>query len=441
LLLLIGCACVLPSSSRIAWAAGEPPAAEAPPVPVPAAPTSAPRQLAPTISVITFGPGTETFAKFGHDAILVSDPRQPPSRREIVFNYGTFSFHSPWLILDFLKGRLSYWLSASSLEQTVAVYRRANRTVSVQELSLAPDRARALTAFLWENLKDANKYYRYDYYRDNCATRIRDALDRHLDGRLAAVSRSPAPLTYRDHTRRLTVGAPFLFFGLDLAMGPVIDQPLTDWEEMFLPSRVAAKLAEAKDDEGRPLVRRQYVLFEAKRPPEATGAPGYGWGWLVMGSCWGAALYVLGRLRGRAAGVAHSVALAGTGLFTGLLGAALLVLWLLTDHDVTYWNQNVLSCPAWALALTVLAFDLLRREPRHARLLMRLMAFIVGGALLALLLQVLPLRQAAGPAVSLFLPLWLGAGLGVWERLGRPVLAARSGALPGAPGAPPVAPG
>lgn len=408
-------------------------------MPAAPAPPSMPRQLAPTISVITFGPGTETFAKFGHDAILVSDPRQPLGRRELVFNYGTFSFHSPWLIMDFLKGKLSYWLSASSLEQTVAVYRRANRTVSVQELALPPEKARALTAFLWENLKEENKYYRYDYYRDNCATRIRDVLDRHLDGSLREVSRAPAPLTYRDHTRRLTLGAPFLFFGLDLAMGPVIDQPLTDWEEMFLPSRVAAKLAQVKDQEGQPLVRRQYVLFEAQRAPEAEGAPGYRWGWLALGFCWGGALYVLGRLRGRAAQIAHGAGLATTGLLTGLIGAALLVLWLLTDHDVTYWNQNVLSCPAWTLALPVLAFDLLRKAPRRQALLMKLMVVTVAAALVALLLQLLPLRQAAGPAVSLFLPLWLGAGLGVWERLGRPALWPRTTALPGATHRPPVA--
>jgi hypothetical protein len=388
--------------------------------------------------VITFGPGTETFAKFGHDAILVSDPRQPPGRRDVVFNYGTFSFHSPWLILDFLKGKLSYWLSASSLEQTVAVYRRANRTVSVQELALEPEKARALTAFLWENLKDENKYYRYDYYRDNCATRIRDALDRHLDGRLSEASRNPAPLTYREHTRRLTIGAPFLYFGLDLAMGPVIDQPVTDWEEMFLPSRVAAKLGQLKDQEGRPLVRRQYALFEAQRPPEAEGAPGFQWRWLVIGLSWGGLLYSLGRWRGRAGQIAHSMSLGATGLLTGLLGAALLILWLLTDHDVTYWNQNVLSCPVWALALPVLAVDLLRRAPRHERLLMKVMAATAASALLALLLQLLPLRQATGPAVSLFLPLWLGAGLGVWERLGRPSMMAPAPAVPAAPSAPPA---
>ena len=386
------------------------------------APSPAP--LAPKVSVITFGPGDETFSKFGHDAILLSDPRQPPQRRELVFNYGTFRFDSPWLIMDFLKGKLSYWLSAASLQQTLAVYRRANRSVSVQELNLSPEAANALSAFLYENVKPENAYYRYDYYRDNCATRIRDVVDRFLGHRLAAASRGPAPLTYREHTRRLTVAAPYLFFGLDLAMGPLIDQPVTEWDEMFLPARVAAKLDQLTDEQGVPVVRARYSLFEASRPPESASAPGYRWGWLALGVSFGLVLYVLGRAHGRVARICQALTVALFGILTGLLGSALLVLWLLTDHDVTYWNQNVLLCPIWALVLPVLAFDFARQVPRRARLMMSLVAASAGSALLALLLLLSPLRQSTGPAVSFFLPIWLGVGFGVWERLGRPALAA-----------------
>jgi hypothetical protein len=398
-----------------------------------------PPQLAPKISVITFGPGDETFSKFGHDAILLNDPRQPPQRRELVFNYGTFRFDSPWLIVDFLKGKLSYWLSVSSLQQTLGVYRRANRSVSVQELDLSPEAARAMSAFLYENVEPENAYYRYDYYRDNCATRIRDVVDRFLGGRLAAASHGPAPLTYREHTRRLVVEAPVLFFALDLAMGPLIDQPVTEWEEMFLPARVAAKLDQLSNERGAPLVKARYSLFEASRPPELATAPGYRWGWLALGVSFGAALYALGRVSGRVARICQALGVALFGVFAGLLGSALLVLWLLTDHDVTYWNQNVLLCPIWALALPVLAFDFARQVPRRLRLMMSLVAASVGSSLLALLLLLSPLRQSTGPAMSFFLPIWLGVGFGVWERLGRPALGVLARRVQGSAEPPPIA--
>lgn len=376
----------------------------------------------PVLRVLTFGPGDQTFAKFGHDAIWVHDPRQPPERRDLVFNYGTFRFDSPWLIMDFLKGKLSYWLSASSLRGTLAAYRAANRSVRAQLLDVTPEQARSITAFLHENVKPENAYYRYDYYRDNCATRIRDLLDRQLGNALAKASRGPAALTYREHTRRLTVDSPLLFFGLDLAMGPLIDRPVTEWEEMFLPGRVEAKLAQATTERGTPLVKETRTLFEANRAPLPETPPGFRWGWLGLGLTLGAGCYALGRSNHRGARVALAAAVGATGALTGILGVLLSILWFFTDHDVTYYNQNLLSCPLWALALPFLAVDLARERPRRSGALFRLVAASVLTATLALLLRLLvPGNQDTTTALSLFVPLWLGVGGAVWERCGRRV--------------------
>jgi hypothetical protein len=400
-----------------AWAADG--AASAPNASAPGPAASPPGARAATVSVLTFGPGDETFSKFGHDAIWVHDPAQPARRRDLVFNYGTFRFDSPWLILDFLKGKLNYWLSVSTLERTLASYRAANRSVSAQELALSDEQVRAITDFLRENVKPENASYRYDYYRDNCATRIRDVVDRHLAGKLRSASAGPARLTYREHTRRLTVDAPVLFFALDLALGPLIDRPVSEWDEMFLPARVEAKLDQLTADRGEPLVRRRLSLFEARRPPAREDAPGFRWGWLLVGCGIGGTLCALGRVERGWARAGVAVGLGALGSLAGILGLLLLVLWLLTDHEVTYWNQNVLLCPVWALALPLLARDFARTSPRHAGLMMRLVGAAAASALLALVLRVaLPGSQQTGPALSFFLPQWLGAGLAVWLRVG-----------------------
>jgi hypothetical protein len=376
---------------------------------------------AASISVLTFGPGDQTFSKFGHDALWVHDPRKPKERRDLVFNYGTFRFDSPWLILDFLKGRLNYWLSVSTLERTLASYREQNRSVSVQELALTDQQVQAISAFLFENAKRENAYYRYDYYRDNCATRIRDVLDRHLGGQLSAASEGPAALTYRDHTRRLTVDAPALFFALDLALGRLVDRPISQWEEMFLPARVEAKLAELAAPGSSPLVRRRFSLFEAARGTPLEQAVSFRWGWLLSGLLLGVGVLALASAERRWARVGLAVSLGSLGFLYGLLGALLLVLWLLTDHEVAYWNQNVLLCPVWALAFPVLARDLARVQPRRPGLLMRLFGAATFCAVLALLLRALPGSQHTGPALSFFLPQWLGAGAAVWLRVNRPL--------------------
>jgi hypothetical protein len=383
--------------------------------------TPSPSGPRPSISVLTFGPGDQAFSKFGHDALWVHDPRKPPSRQDLVFNYGTFRFDSPWLIMDFLKGRLSYWLSVSTLERTLASYKAQNRSVSAQELALTDDQIQAVSAFLSKNVKPENAYYRYDYYQDNCATRIRDVLDRHLGGQLGAASQGPAPLTYRDHTRRLTVDAPILFLALDLALGRLVDRPITEWEELFLPARVEAKLSQLTTASGAPLVQRRVSLFEADRAAPLDGALGFRWGWLAAGIALGATWLALARLERRWARVSLAASLSGLGFVYGLLGALLLVLWLLTDHEVTYWNQNVLLCPVWAMALPVLARDLARAVPRRPGLMMRLVGAATACALLALLLRALPSSQHTGPALSFFVPQWLGAGGALWLRVGRPL--------------------
>lgn len=388
--------------------------------PAPAAPAVPRGGREPRIAVLTFGPGDQTFSKFGHDALWVHDPRKPAKERDLVYNYGTFRFDSPWLIVDFLKGRLEYWLSVSTLNRTLASYRAANRSVTAQELALEREQIEAIMAFLAENARPENASYRYDYYRDNCATRIRDVLDRHLGGALKSAGSGPAALTYRDHTRRLTVDAPALFFALDLALGPLIDRPITEWEEMFLPARVEAKLEQLTTAQGTPLVRRRFSLFEARRAPPVEQAPAFRWGWLFLGVAVGAGLYALGRVERRWARSALAGSLAVLGLVAGLLGVLLLVLWLGTDHEVTYWNQNTLLCPFWMIAVPFLAPGFARATPRHSGLMMRLVALAAATSLLALVVRALPSSQHTGPALSLFVPVWVGACAAVWMRVGRP---------------------
>ena len=381
----------------------------------------------PTVSLLTFGPGDQAFAKFGHNALLVHDPSRPPESRDLVFNYGAYSFDSPLLVLDFLKGDLRYWLSVSTLSRTVAGYRAVNRSVFVKQLALTPAQAQEIAGLLHENAKPENRYYRYDYYRDNCSTRVRDLLDKTLGGALERASRTSTAYSYRDHTRRLTRDSPLLFFGLDLAMGPYIDHPITEWEAMFLPMEVDGKLTKLEIDHAGqrvPLVKNQGVLFSAIRPelPETMSVPI--WPWLLGGLALGAGFYTLGRMRNRWGHLGFAASTGLVGFIAGAAGMLLIALWAFTDHRVTYWNQNILLCPVWALALPVFALDLGRTQPKCSRLSLRWFGATGLCALLALAIQVVsPSSQHNGPALALLAPCWIGAALGAWERLGRPLTA------------------
>ena len=179
------------------------------------------------IALLTFGPGDHPFSKFGHTALLIDDHR---AGTKLVYNYGTFAFDSVWLIPKFLMGKYRYWLSVQPLNQTLATYAAENRSVIATPLRLSALQKSDAQAFLQWNARDENKYYVFDYYRDNCATRIRDLLDR-ATGALHESAEASAAMTWRQHTMRLTAGRRWVYAGLYITMGPFVDRPITRWDE------------------------------------------------------------------------------------------------------------------------------------------------------------------------------------------------------------------
>lgn len=393
-----------------------------------------------TISVLTMGPGDHPFFKFGHNALLVHDAAL---HRDEVYNFGTFEFQRATLIADFMKGRMMYWLSVTPFGSTVAHYRGENRSLGAQELALTSAQKRLLVERLRRNAEPDQRYYKYDYYLDNCSTRVRDAIDAVLGGRLRDVSRGPADMSFRAHTERVT-GDDFWFaLALDLALGPEVDRPISQWEEMFLPSKLEESLRSVtvpRSDGGAwrevPLVVRETAFAVANRPPlrrePPVWTPWFGLAGVVLGGLF-AALGALGS-RHRIARVAFGALVALASLVLGLLGCAFLILWVATDHVVAYRNANLLQCSPLALALSVVAvvFACLRRGAERA--LEAVAAALVVSSGIGLALAVLRVsHQDNARFIALLLPFWLGVWLGMWLGVWRGAPAKRSLA----PGDPP----
>jgi hypothetical protein len=361
------------------------------------------------VYLMTMGPGDAVWEMFGHNAIWIVDRARGTS---VAYNYGMFSFDQPGFIGNFLKGRMQYWMAPVDGEHTVESYRRDNRSVWAQRLDLTPAERLALRDFLEWNALPANAFYTYDYYRDNCSTRVRDALDLALDGLLRrTLEPMPTDVTYRSESLRLTAGDLAIYTGLILGLGPTADRPIDAWEHGFIPMALREYVRGVRvpgpDGALRPLVAEELTLFEAVRAPTPAAPPRRLPYYIAIGLLIGAVMAGLGRL-GPAGGPA-AAGLAFMALFWGVIiggfGTLLAGLWAFTDHTVAWRNENLFHVNPLALALAVTVPLLALRRGRSPTGAFGLAALLAALSLLGLLLRALPvLGQQNLEIIALVLP-------------------------------------
>ena len=125
------------------------------------------------ISVLTVDPGKELYTIFGHTAIRVTDEKLKIDR---VYNFGTFDAGSPFFYIEFLRGDLNYFLSISDYNTFFRNTVSEKRRIVEQVLQLTyPERLRIYTV-LEKQYQSNARFYRYDFFYDNCATRVRDVI-------------------------------------------------------------------------------------------------------------------------------------------------------------------------------------------------------------------------------------------------------------------------
>ncbi len=366
------------------------------------------------------GPGDHPFARFGHNAVLLEWPAgEGRGSRAEVYNFGTFKFEGLGGVRDFMAGRFRYWLSVTTLSETLRVYAQQKRSLVAQELELTPNERSHLAEALAENARPEHRFYDYDYFQDNCSTRVRDALDGLLGGELRRSLTGPGRLSFRAHALRLTEGTLWLSGGLDLALGAPSDRPTTRWQELFLPSELHDALAAtSRQIAGRasPLVRRERSLLRANRPTPSATPKDRRAGFAGAGLLVGALLAGLGRFgaRYRGARIALGALCSSVGLLLGALGAVFAGFWLFSRHGSAHQNLNLLLCPPWALLLVPLGWGIAQGHARRTRQAQQLTWLSVGSGLVALAAALVPgWGQDNARMVALLLPAWGGLLLGL----------------------------
>jgi hypothetical protein len=357
------------------------------------------------VSLITYGPGETYWERFGHDAIELRDLG---SDEAINFNYGVFDFDQRGFLLNFARGRMRYLMDAAPSALDESLYVRDKRSVTRQRLALNAGQAAALRDFLLWNLRPENAAYPYDYYADNCTTRVRDALDAALGGVLRAqLTARPGGMTFRQQTVRLMSAQPWLMLVLDLGLGPYADQPLNAWRESFLPGVLQTQLRgiDLADHTGHPqplVLDEQLVAPNLLDVPPAR-APDLRLPLALAGLLCAGLLILAARLWLPGYLTLGTLYL----LASGLVGLLLLVLWTLTTHRSAWANANLLlfNPLAWLLLPSVWRMRRALRPSRFINMVIVVQLFAVLGAVV---LHLLPgTVQQNQPWLLFALPVWI----------------------------------
>ena len=214
-------------------------------------------------SLLTCSPGTEIYSLFGHTAIRYQNYTQ---NKDIVFNYGMFSFSSPNFIYRFVKGETDYQLGVNDFRSFEAEYMFRGSSVYQQILNLTYEEKLKLQNLLFTNYLPQNRVYRYNYFYDNCTTRACDQIEKCIDGDVEYPTSVPDK-TFRGIIHEFTKGFDWEEFGIDLCLGAGADKPIGIRQQMFSPfyMRSFAESAFIKDENGntRPLVLKEEVIVDA----------------------------------------------------------------------------------------------------------------------------------------------------------------------------------
>lgn len=325
---------------------------------------SASREDGLRIALLTCGPGTEFIgASFGHNGIRITDSANGTDE---VYNYGTFDFSAPNFELRFAQGTLPYRLATDPVAAFMAEYAHYGRSVKEQALNLTPAEAARLRDLLEENLLPQNREYIYSSVYDNCATRVRDVLQKATGRKVTWGRATPGRtgLTYRQVFNAHLTAEPWQRFGINILCGTNVDQRMTNEQAMYIPSYLATAVDGATIKGRRLVAQRMELLPQRQVVPLEPIISQVLWGTLGF-----ALLFILPLL------LSSSRRLRGTLInifliITGLLGWFMLVMWMGTDHRICENNLNLL----WSLPTNlVAAFTPMRKRSRYAAVAMLLL--------------------------------------------------------------------
>jgi hypothetical protein len=291
------------------------------------------------VSLLTSSPGEDLYAKFGHSAIRITDTL---SGQDLVFNYGLFDFNTPGFYVKFIRGKLPYQLGIQRFDAFLNAYIEENRQCRELEINLNEKERLALINFLSVNYLPENREYPYDFFFDNCATRIRDILENKFQANYPDTS-LVKKASFRHFLAQYVGQNSWINVGFYLILGLPADAIATFRDEMFLPDYLEKHLENAFLS-GQLLAKNKITILYQNQPEKSVSflpSP-------ILISCllfFIALIFTFYHTK-------RWTKIFDTVFFSliSLSGMLFVFMWVGTDHFVTHKNMNLL----WANPLYIL---------------------------------------------------------------------------------------
>lgn len=300
----------------------------------------------PAVFLITVQPEPEVITLFGHTALLFWDPEQ--GDYSSVYDYGRFRLEGSVvdIVSDYLTMQQEYFVGSNPLRRSTTRYRRDGRGMVAQRLALTPEEARELELAIVRDVTE-DPTFQYNWYDQNCSTKIRDHLDRAVGGTLKPQMQGPSGTSPAAEVLRHSADHP-LWAGLTWGSTRYARQEIPDWDAMFLPEPLMTRIGEATRADGQPLVADTCQWIPDGQPPVRAAAPSRTLPLFVAGLLLAAGL--AGTLRAsRSAGLA---AIAGYALLAAGWGTAALIVGV-AGTFAPFWGHDNLAfaSPLWFLGV------------------------------------------------------------------------------------------
>lgn len=184
------------------------------------------------ISLVTCEPHQLIYALYGHTGIRIHDKI---SGEDVLANWGIFDQRKSFFALRFALGLTDYRMEIETWGSFIERYNYYHCGIREQLLNLSNKEKNQIIQAIFTNYLPENRYYRYNFFYDNCTTRARDIIVDNIDGKINYNSNPAVKTSYREEIHQWNENHRWARWGNDFLLGIGSDRETTRAQQQFLP--------------------------------------------------------------------------------------------------------------------------------------------------------------------------------------------------------------